>query len=83
MMLEKLLEAIEEAKQNRQTTLDLGGKGIEELPSEIGQLTNLTSLDLSYNRVTTLPDAIGQLSNLTSFDLNNNRLRICRRRSDS
>jgi internalin A len=74
MTPEELLAVIKKAKRNRQRTLDLRWKGIEELPSEIGQLINLESLDLSDNKLTTLPDEIAQLTNLTSFYFSNNQL---------
>jgi hypothetical protein len=38
MTREELLAVIEKAKRSGQTTLDFAWKGIEELPSEIGQL---------------------------------------------
>jgi internalin A len=74
MTREELLKFIGLAKRGGQTTLDLGGKGIEELPSEIGQLKNLTSLKLCRNPLKTLPNAIRQLTNLTSLNLSYNQL---------
>jgi internalin A len=71
---QELLAVIEEAKQSEQTKLDLLSKGIEELPPEIGQLTDLTSLDLSFNNLTTLPESISQLTNLTSLNISFNNL---------
>ena len=47
---------------------------IGEIPSEIGNLTNLTRLYLSNNQLTTLPESIGNLSNLEELELNNNQL---------
>jgi internalin A len=74
MTREELLKVIENAKQSGQKKLDLAWKEIEELPSEIVQLTNLTALYLRFNQLTTLPDAIGQLTNLPSLDLRTNQL---------
>jgi internalin A len=74
MTREELLEVIEAARRSGQTSLDLSGKSIEELPPEIAQLINLTSLDLRLNRLTTLPESIGQLTNLTSLYLRYNQL---------
>jgi internalin A len=74
MTREELLEIIEETKRSGKTSLLLPGKGIEELPSEIGQLTNLTALNLNANQLTTLPSEIGQLTNLMSLDLWSNQL---------
>jgi Leucine-rich repeat (LRR) protein len=74
MTRKELLAIIERAKQSGQTILDLSQKWIQELPPEIGQLTQLTSLDLSDNQLTTLPEAIGQLTQLTTLDLSDNQL---------
>ncbi|OUC13078.1 MAG: GTPase [Alkalinema sp. CACIAM 70d] len=74
MTREELLSVIEEVKRSGQTILNLSGRGIKELPEEIGQLTNLTSLALIGNQLTTLPKSIGQLTNLTSLYLRSNRL---------
>jgi Leucine-rich repeat (LRR) protein len=42
----KLLKIIKEAAIDGRTELDLSCKGIESLPTEIGQLKNLTELNL-------------------------------------
>jgi internalin A len=47
---------------------------LTNLPTEIGQLTNLQSLDLKVNQLTSLPAEIGQLTKLRSLDLSNNQL---------
>ena len=72
----ELLAIIEKAKQSNQTSLDLSGKWIKELPESIGQLTHLTSLNLMGNRLTSLPESIGQLINLISLDLRFNLSRV-------
>jgi internalin A len=74
MTREELLAIIEEAKQSKQTTLDLVSKEIEDLPPEIGQLTNLTYLYISSNQLTRLPDEVGQLINLKTLDISSNQL---------
>jgi internalin A len=51
MKREELLVVIEKTKRSEQTILDLSGKWIEELPPEIGQLSNLTTLDLYENQL--------------------------------
>jgi len=56
------------------TELNLSEKGFEDLPPEIGQLTQLTQLDLSENKLKKLPETIGNLENLTSLNLNMNLL---------
>ena len=70
----ELLVIIEQARQNGQTSLNLSGRSIEELPESIGQLTNLTSLNLENNKLTNLPESIGQLINLKDLNLVDNPL---------
>jgi internalin A len=71
---ERVLEKIEEAKEEKLSRLDLSANGLTELPDSIAQLQNLTVLDLSYNRLTKIPDSITQLRNLTEFNLGGNKL---------
>ena len=56
------------------TDLDLSFNKLTNIPSEIGNLTNLNLLSLSYNKLTNLPFEIGKLTNLTDLYLNNNKL---------
>ncbi|MEH1832129.1 MAG: hypothetical protein V7L29_08655 [Nostoc sp.] len=49
MTNEELLEIIEQAARDKVTELDLSGKSLKTLPTEIGRLTNLRSLDLYNN----------------------------------
>jgi internalin A len=70
----ELLAIIEQVKWSGQTSLNLSGKGIEELPESIGQLTNLSFLDLSENRLAELPESIGELNKLSSLNLSVNKL---------
>ena len=72
----ELLAVIKEAKQSGQTSLDLSGRQIRELPESIGQLTNLISLDLCNNQLRALPKSIGKLTNLTSLNLESNSLTV-------
>jgi internalin A len=74
MNREELLAVIEEAKQSRQTMLDLSWSHIEDLPEEIQELDSLTHLNLSHNRLRTLPESIGRLINLVSLEVMNNQL---------
>ncbi|MFM5998233.1 MAG: COR domain-containing protein, partial [Dolichospermum sp.] len=71
---QELLQIIEKAARNKETTLDLSNNQLTRLPKAIAQLSNLRELDLSYNQLTTLPEAIAQLSNLSRLDLSNNQL---------
>ena len=58
------------------TYLNLSEMGLSgEIPSEIGDLTNLTNLDLGGNQLSgEIPSEIGNLTNLTVLDLGGNQL---------
>ncbi len=74
MTRDELLALIDQAAAEGWTELDLAGKGLTELPPEIGKLTQLETLILGKwdeekneyvgNELTNLPAEIGQLSNL-------------------
>ena len=72
----ELLEIIHHAAQTKQTSLDLSGEGLTELPAELWQLTNLTELYLFDNQLTAVPKELGQLSNLTVLHLSSNQLSV-------
>jgi Leucine-rich repeat (LRR) protein len=84
MTTEELLQAILKAAKDGVTWLDLSGKNLTSLPSEIGQLTNLRELNLAGyplfgeifggNKLTSLPTEIGQLTNLRKLNLSSNQL---------
>ena len=82
MTQDELLRLIDEAAADKRTTLDLSGQGLNELPPEIGNLTNLKTLVLGRwdkknkrlgNNLKALPDEIGQLTELRSLFLNYNQ----------
>ncbi|MGF1601689.1 MAG: leucine-rich repeat domain-containing protein [Thermosynechococcaceae cyanobacterium] len=60
--------------QEGNTELELGNLSLTQVPSGIGQLTNLRSLSLTCNQLSGLPAEIGQLNNLQVLDLDNNQL---------
>lgn len=70
----KILTMIEPAIKAQIIELDLSGKGLTNLPSEISHLPNLTRLDVSFNQLTSLPPEIGQLSQLDKLYLHDNQL---------
>lgn len=71
---EKVLRAIEKARQTNAEELSLRAYGLAELPAQIGQLHNLKKLRLSSNQLVRLPAEIGQLTNLRALDLAHNQL---------
>lgn len=55
--------------------LDLSGRGLTSIPSDVFIRTDLVKLNLSNNHLTGAPQSqIGQLENLTSLDLSGNSL---------
>jgi internalin A len=76
MTNDEVLQIIDRAAKSGVAELELGGKDLTLLPSEIGKLSNLTSLRIKYSHLTSLPESIGQLSNLVTLDLDDNRLAI-------
>ncbi|MEZ4885557.1 MAG: leucine-rich repeat domain-containing protein [Chitinophagales bacterium] len=72
MTQQELVELIQETKDKKLTHLSLYNRGIEEVPSEIGLLTDLEELDLSENKLSVLPPEIAQLKNLKILHLDYN-----------
>ena len=54
--------------------LDLSGKGITSVTSDIYGKTSTTSLILSNNSIKTLPSEMGKMTNLTTFKIDHNLL---------
>lgn len=76
---DELIDLIKEAKDKQWKALDLSHCGLNEIPSDIGMLTELRVLELSndrlnskeatQNRLITLPKEIGKLENLEELGL--------------
>ena len=75
MNQDEIVSMIIEARDNGTSTLSLHGKGLEVLPAEISQLTNLVGLDLGLNDLTELPSEIGDLTNLANLKVDRNHLK--------
>jgi len=56
--------------------INLSGKGLKEIPTEIFQCRNLKKLDLSNNELTGIPPEISKLKHLKSLDLSGNKLTV-------
>ena len=70
---DELVEIMAKARDAGSTRLDLSGKGLTELPAEIGNLTCLTELNLRNNQLKgVLPPELGNLTSLTMLDLSIN-----------
>jgi small GTP-binding protein len=74
MLPSELEELIEQAAREEWEELDLSGKGIEVLPTAIGNCTSLRKLVLSDNRLSVIPESITRLTNLVTLDLSSNCL---------
>ncbi|MBO3269987.1 COR domain-containing protein [Hymenobacter defluvii] len=75
MTRKELVDHIQIAKDNSVKSLDLSGKGLLEIPAEIGMLTEVTYLDLSNNSLTYLPKEIGYLEKLSELNIKDNELK--------
>ena len=71
-----LLRLINEAVNDRREQLDLSGKGITELPPEIGRLEHVRILDLGDNNLRALPLQFANLSKLWGLCLDGNLLSV-------
>ena len=66
---------LSKSKKAKVTNLDLGDKGLRELPDDIFDgFAKLEDLDLKGNQLTELPDSIGNLTNLEGLGLKRNQL---------
>ena len=74
MRRDEILKLIEKAARTGQTELNLSGNKMSELPTEIGELTNLSELGLNENQINKLPAEIGELTNLSELYLRQNQI---------
>jgi internalin A len=65
---------IQEARNERATSLDLSYLSLTELPESVAQLSQLKVLYLDGNQLTTLPESVAQLSQLQGLSLSGNQL---------
>lgn len=73
MSLEIALERIKSAKENNDFILDLSNLDLQEIPSEIAELTQLTHLYLENNKISDI-NALERLRALRVLSLSNNDL---------
>ena len=64
------IEQIRDAIKAGATSLKIEDGKIDNLPTEIGELTSLVSLEINCRCITTLPVDIGKLVNLTNLVIN-------------
>ncbi|REJ39442.1 MAG: GTP-binding protein [Microcystis flos-aquae TF09] len=74
MTAQKILELIQQAKDERAEKLDLSNKNLTEIPPEIPQLTSLQELNLNNNQISEIPEALAQLTSLQFLDLGHNQI---------
>jgi Leucine-rich repeat (LRR) protein len=75
MTAQKILELIQQAKDERAEKLDLSNKNLTEIPPEIAQLTSLQVLYLNNNQIREIPEALAHLTSLQFLNLYNNQIR--------
>jgi hypothetical protein len=68
------LQRIQEAEDNKREILILNGLGLQFLPRDLFQLTQLKTLYVADNQLEFLPPEIGQLRQLETLALHNNHL---------
>ena len=73
-MDEDLSIAIRRCKRSKNVKFDLSSKGINIIPQEIYQLTDLEVLDLSNNKITSIDPKISNLTKLSFLNLSNNQI---------
>lgn len=72
--IDEAKQRIQEAIQDLEPRLDLGGLNLAHLPTEISKADHLTHLTLRANSMEQLPSEIGHLVNLKQLSVPDNRL---------
>ena len=72
MSSDRLLQRINEAKEQQSKKLDLSDEQLTQIPDAVFELTHLTQLNLSGNQLSNLPESISKLANLTQLNLKMN-----------
>ena len=75
-ILESLIDRLQQEDIDIITVLNLSQKKLDELPDNIGNLTNLQYFNCSYNQISVLPDSIGNLANLLYFACRENKISV-------
>ena len=73
MSLAEAHRRIAREKEERTGVLILHGLGLEEIPTEVGELTHLHNLDLGFNEISDVSSLSG-LSGLTELNLDRNQI---------
>jgi internalin A len=71
---DEALSRIKKCLEEKKVVLDISDLGINKIPLEISQLTQLQLLDLSGNRITEIPESISNLTSLRTIYLFNNQI---------
>ncbi|MDB9419441.1 hypothetical protein PN467_02600 [Microcystis aeruginosa CS-563/04] len=69
MTAQKVLELIQQAKDERAGKLALSGRNLTEIPPEIAQLTSLQYLGLNNNQIREIPEASARSTHLPASPL--------------
>jgi SpoVK/Ycf46/Vps4 family AAA+-type ATPase len=69
-------QRIKNCRESGDKTLDLSGLGLNQIPPELAELTNLTELSMSGNKLKNLPGFIGKLTSLEWLDISHNMFSI-------
>jgi len=72
--MDDLALIIRHCKRSRSSKLDLSGKGLNSIPQDIYQLTDLEVLDVSNNKILSIDTKISNLTKLKLLDVSGNQI---------